>query len=279
MLLSPLHILSMVRRFFQWCWRSYQGCLKEHPYKTTSLTSGSLFLLGDLLGQTIHIQHDHEDGYDPKRTLRLLAFGLTMSGPVAHKWHLILARFIPKTSPHHSLKRLATHSLVYSPIHLSVFNGWMAVSEEEKQHPWERIKERTPMMWIHGSFYWLPIAYLTFQYVSLHNRVLVTNVANIGWTTYLSLTGTGSEVRLPVATSFVIPEGITSSRQITVVETDNEEISDTTFTLSDTKENEPFSLSPSSSSSSQRVSGAVGTDIPPCAALEPPQKRGGDDSH
>ena len=61
-------------------WAAYDAALTTHPVAVKSATSFVGFLLGDLIAQSIVGLP-----YDARRTLRLVAFGVFMDGPIGKK--------------------------------------------------------------------------------------------------------------------------------------------------------------------------------------------------
>ena len=61
-------------------WAAYDAALTSHPVAVKSATSFVGFLLGDLIAQSIIGLP-----YDARRTLRLVAFGVLMDGPIGKK--------------------------------------------------------------------------------------------------------------------------------------------------------------------------------------------------
>jgi len=70
---SPSEIQAMAARL----WSAYDAALTTHPVAVKSATSFVGFLLGDLIAQSIVGLP-----YDARRTLRLVAFGVFMDGPI-----------------------------------------------------------------------------------------------------------------------------------------------------------------------------------------------------
>lgn len=70
---SPSEIRALAARL----WSAYDAALTTHPVAVKSATSFVGFLLGDLIAQSIVGLP-----YDARRTLRLVAFGVFMDGPI-----------------------------------------------------------------------------------------------------------------------------------------------------------------------------------------------------
>lgn len=73
---SPSEIQALAARL----WSAYDAALTTHPVAVKSATSFVGFLLGDLIAQSIVGLP-----YDARRTLRLVAFGVFMDGPIGKK--------------------------------------------------------------------------------------------------------------------------------------------------------------------------------------------------
>ena len=73
---SPSEIQALAARL----WSAYDAALTSHPVAVKSATSFVGFLLGDLIAQSIVGLP-----YDARRTLRLVAFGVFMDGPIGER--------------------------------------------------------------------------------------------------------------------------------------------------------------------------------------------------
>lgn len=79
---------SELQAFAARLWASYDAALTNHPVAVKSATSFVGFLLGDLIAQSIVGLP-----YDARRTLRLVAFGVLMDGPIGKKIVEVLGSF------------------------------------------------------------------------------------------------------------------------------------------------------------------------------------------
>jgi hypothetical protein len=79
---------SVLQAFAARLWASYDAALTNHPVAVKSATSFVGFLLGDLIAQSIVGLP-----YDARRTLRLVAFGVFMDGPIGKKIVEVLGSF------------------------------------------------------------------------------------------------------------------------------------------------------------------------------------------
>ena len=74
---TPAEVEAQSLNFFARVWRAYNRVLHEKPILVKSATSFVGFLVGDVLAQNIVGRP-----FDIYRTLRLVAFGVFMDGPV-----------------------------------------------------------------------------------------------------------------------------------------------------------------------------------------------------
>ena len=121
--------VSACRRAFDW----YASKLDSHPVKTQSLTSGFLFLIGDMTAQRYEHRLDVANGIDVSgrpyvELLRLAActsFGLFVLGPCGHHWYSRLDVFTNKMYAPRSWKNVGMKVLldtaIFNPIFLIVF--------------------------------------------------------------------------------------------------------------------------------------------------------------
>jgi len=201
-------------------WKAYQRMLSKRPMCTHSITSATLFLVGDLIAQRIErpkcditetakadyyaslpAQYDAASCWNFDRTLRLLMFGATMSGPVAVCWFRFMDRLFPAHSIRAIFKKIITHTFAYAPAHLACFCAWMGFSdgsfsykyglsaktlEERKQLAILRAKEKTIPLWLAGCSFWIPVVLINYAFTPLEKRVLVNNSCNLVWTCFLS---------------------------------------------------------------------------------------------
>lgn len=75
-------------------WSAYDAALTTHPVAVKSATSFVGFLLGDLIAQSIVGLP-----YDARRTLRLVAFGVFMDGPIGKEGVLGKMFYLFRTKP------------------------------------------------------------------------------------------------------------------------------------------------------------------------------------
>ena len=53
--------------------------------------------------------------WDPRRTIRMFAVGMFMSGPMLHLWFNFLLRYFPRRDLITTIKKIAMSQLIYGP--------------------------------------------------------------------------------------------------------------------------------------------------------------------
>ena len=66
-------------------------------------------------------EEPEEVRWDVKRTVRMFAAGLFISGPSLHFWFNFVSRHVPKRDLVSTLKKMAMGQLIYGPIFTVVF--------------------------------------------------------------------------------------------------------------------------------------------------------------
>lgn len=169
-------------------WRSYVGALERRPLLTKSLTSGSVTASGDAVAQLIQ-----GDGFDPKRTAFMGAFGLLWVGPSGHAWYGLLGRLVPGRG----VKVIGTHLLldqaVMAPIGTGVYLASLGAFQGDS--PAEllvRLRRDTWPMLKQGYMVWPGVNLVNFAFVPSQFRVLFGNGVGLGWNTWVSLRSHGA---------------------------------------------------------------------------------------
>eukprot|EP00960_Hanusia_phi_P019824 585018-Hanusia_phi.AAC.1 len=134
-------------------WGAYLRSLSSRPLLTKSLSSGVLFGVGDVLAQSI--SHDKVDG---GRACWLTVFGCAVYGPSNHAWFALQERYVNVGGSRKLLQacaRVGVHSVVYAPLSVAAFVGWVAFKEDIRG-AWGRVEENTFKLWLAGTSFWVP---------------------------------------------------------------------------------------------------------------------------
>ncbi|PYI04629.1 integral membrane protein, Mpv17/PMP22 family [Aspergillus sclerotiicarbonarius CBS 121057] len=163
----------------------YQRCLVQRPMLTQSLTTATLFAVGDGLAQQA-VEKKGLSNHDVVRSGRMALYGGAIFGPVATKWFQFMQNRIQLSTPGRTLAaRVSADQLLCAPTMIGVFLTSMSVMEGIKPQEklqrtyWDALKANwTLWPMVQAGNLWL---------VPLQYRVLVVNVVNIGWNCFLSL--------------------------------------------------------------------------------------------
>ncbi|KAK9917307.1 hypothetical protein WJX75_002997 [Coccomyxa subellipsoidea] len=165
-------------------WRAYIRALDERPIMVKSATSFFGFLIGDLLAQGLSGR-----GFDVFRCLRLLAFGVTMDGPVGHVWYTFLDKNImPKepTSNKAVVLKMLADQLLWAPFFSCVFFAFTNTLAGHPEATIPAIQNKLLPMMLANFAVW-PIAHLiNFKFIPSQQRILYINCIQIAWSAYLS---------------------------------------------------------------------------------------------
>ncbi|KAI2951265.1 hypothetical protein CBS147323_10578 [Aspergillus niger] len=163
----------------------YQRCLIQRPLLTQSLTTATLFAVGDGLAQQA-VEKKGLPNHDVTRTGRMALYGGAVFGPVATKWFRFLQNRVQLSTPTKTLAaRVGADQLVCAPTMIGVFLTSMSVMEGV--NPQEKLS-RTYWDALRANWMlWPAVQTLNLALVPLQYRVLTVNVVNIGWNCFLSL--------------------------------------------------------------------------------------------
>ncbi|CAL8465020.1 g4555 [Coccomyxa elongata] len=171
---------GILRKF----WRAYIRALNERPILVKSATSFFGFLIGDLLAQGLSGR-----GFDVFRCLRLLAFGVTMDGPVGHLWYTFLDQNImPKepTSNKAVVLKMLVDQLLWAPFFSCIFFAFTNTLAGHPEATIPAIQNKLIPMMLANFAVW-PIAHLiNFKFIPSQQRILYINCIQIAWSAYLS---------------------------------------------------------------------------------------------
>jgi protein Mpv17 len=151
------------------------------PFLKASATSGSLFILGDIINQSLHKNH-HQHNWS--QTIQFGAIGFLLHGPYFRYGFTLLEKYFPgKSIKPVLLKSIAGQLLVFPPyvlLYLSI------TSYLNQLDPIETIKVQFPKIFVNAVLVW-PIAnMITFRFVPIQHRLLFVNLVGVGWNSYLS---------------------------------------------------------------------------------------------
>ncbi|KNC99011.1 uncharacterized protein SPPG_05961 [Spizellomyces punctatus DAOM BR117] len=156
-----------------------------------SLTSGTLYTIGDLLNQGFvepRVSGSDRSQFRDVDWLRTGKFALTgalLHGPFFLYGFTMLDRLCGQARSLGAVfkKSVAGQVLLFPPYVLSFLSMTALL---DGQSPWDRIQSRFVPIMVNGSIVW-PIAnVINFRYLPSQWRIAYINIVGIGWNTYLS---------------------------------------------------------------------------------------------
>jgi protein Mpv17 len=170
----------------------YATALAARPVLTKSLTSGAIFALSDVAGQSIA---PSPQGLDLQRTVTNLLVGLCCFGPALHYWLELITGLIPGVGVVPTLLKTLMGQTIFGPTITGVFFAAALVSNHGlvaglKRWPL-KVKQDLLKTWTTGLCFWpfvdlacygLVLPYLGAKWISLSY-----NMASFFWTIFLSL--------------------------------------------------------------------------------------------
>ncbi|EJU04360.1 hypothetical protein DACRYDRAFT_20915 [Dacryopinax primogenitus] len=169
--------------------RRYNSLAIRRPLLTGVVSAALLFGAGDVLAQQ-GVEKRGLARHDYIRTARLTAYGGLIFAPIICGWYGILER-LPKaviTSPRFGvLLKVGLDQFVFTPGLIAVFFTSMTLMEGKGS---EEVGRRLHGAWaptlVRNWGVFIPTQLVNFSVVPLQHRLLVVNVVNLFWNTYLS---------------------------------------------------------------------------------------------
>ncbi|KAL3891675.1 hypothetical protein ACJMK2_003927 [Sinanodonta woodiana] len=169
-------------------WRAYISVVDKQKLSTMACTTGALMCAGDIISQVAIEKRGFNRGlkYDVSRSLRFLGFGIVLVGPIYRTWYRMLDNTF-KMTKFGSLKMVFFDQCVFAPSFiLFFFIAMAAMKGESMREIQERInKDYLAVMYTNYQV-WPLVQACNFTFVPVHHRVLVINLASVGWNTYLA---------------------------------------------------------------------------------------------
>ncbi|CAH0483082.1 unnamed protein product [Peronospora belbahrii] len=172
----------------------YDRWLQDSPLLTKGITSAILFGLGDRLAQRVETaetlhgdESDVEDRYGLERTARMMVWGGLVFGPLGHVWYNFLEKTIQGNSTAAIIKKIAADQLVLAPPLALAFFTYAGSAEGKplRDTVQSAVTKFRPTLAVNWAVW--PLVHVgTFGFVPLQYRVLYINLANVGWSAFLS---------------------------------------------------------------------------------------------
>lgn len=195
------------RSFFAW----YSNRLDTHPISTKCISAGLISSFGNSMAQVITFYQDKIDdennnnnnsnkenpiaggdfwddfSLDPAQVGRFAFLNVIFVAPVLHHWYNFINRALPGTSIRMVLQRTFWDEFVFSPIYVPVF---LTMLWKLEGTPWPKVQSmvynEVPGIIVAEWALWVPTMLVTFRYAPVKFQVLVINVVNVVWQTFLS---------------------------------------------------------------------------------------------
>jgi len=148
---------------------------------TNTLSSGGLFVLGDLIQQKSGTQaHDYE------RSMRMFAVGLSQ-GPPHHYWYEALDKKLPGKTAAIIGKKILADQIFAAPFFAVTFIVFAALLEGKRlAQAWREFVDKFPTIYLFDWIIWPPSQAVNFLLVPARFRVLYVNFVTVLWDIFLS---------------------------------------------------------------------------------------------
>ncbi|KAJ7341428.1 hypothetical protein JRQ81_005511 [Phrynocephalus forsythii] len=160
--------------------------MARHPLRVQILTAGTLVGTGDVLAQQV-VERRGLAGHSGRRTLRMMAIGFCLVGPVIGGWYQLLDHLVPGRTRVAALQKMLLDQAGFAPCFLGSFlavaGALNGLSVEEN---WSKIKRDYKDALITNYYIWPAVQVANFYFVPLNHRLAVVQCVAILWNCYLS---------------------------------------------------------------------------------------------
>mmetsp|Transcript_8944 Transcript_8944/g.13423 ORF Transcript_8944/g.13423 Transcript_8944/m.13423 type:complete len:338 (+) Transcript_8944:109-1122(+) len=176
-------------------WNSYNAILAAAPIQTKSITSATVYAIGDTIAQRTEGTEIGE--LDRGRIVRSLAAGLIGHGPLSHFWYQISEDFFNNvlmwTDWWSFIPKVVIDQTLWGPFWNNSYIVLLGVMQFQKpSQVWADIKRTTIPLVVSGLKLW-PLAHcITYGFVPVENRLLWVDMVEIVWVTILATQAAGS---------------------------------------------------------------------------------------
>ncbi|XP_048757181.1 peroxisomal membrane protein 2-like [Ostrea edulis] len=169
---------------------AYIEALQTKPVLTKAVTSGCISAIGSLVSQLI-VPNPANGGKIVWRSVAAYAaFGFVVSGPLIHKFYILLDKMMPPKKEKTALdgiKRVVVDRLVFAPPFLLLFLYVITILEGQgHQAAIARIRESFfPVLKLNLQV-WTVFQYVNVNYVPPKYRVLFGNALALIWSVFVA---------------------------------------------------------------------------------------------
>ena len=170
-------------------WARYNAALQFKPLKTKMLTASTGFILGDVVAQTPDLVEGKS--WDGRRTAKMGAFGLCLSGPVGHYWYRMLDTAIMHKAPKSAMSVVSKTVIDQTTMAPAWTVGFLSIMKAMDGKPHEISSEINDKLWPTMKVNWMvwpPAHIINFRFIPQAHRILYVNSIQIWYNAFLSST-------------------------------------------------------------------------------------------
>lgn len=182
---------------------SYLRLLNERPILTKSVTSGTLFGLGDCIAQYADGSLQRR-GYSGDRTLKAVVWGGVIFAPAAHVWYnKFLERVIPGATTAAVLKKVVLDQTLWSVAVNSVYLTYatLTINHGDLEDAKHAVTSKMWTLMKANWMVWPAVQLINFKLVPGPLQVPFINVVALGWSAFLAVTATSTTSTPPTPTA------------------------------------------------------------------------------
>ncbi|GHJ87371.1 hypothetical protein NliqN6_3773 [Naganishia liquefaciens] len=204
-------------------WSRYNVLLRVHPLKTRMITSGTLFVIGDMISQHVieerpfgpgvwsdekhatAAEDRQAEGHVWVRTARLAFYGTFIFAPLSHNWLRLLERVKLHSKMSTVLAKVALDVSVWGAFIVGVF--WTSNGILEGKSPSEiqdKVSAAYLPSWCKSILVFGPSQLFNFSVIPVPHRMLFTQCVGLGWNTFLSFANNRSNAMAEMAKRAVV---------------------------------------------------------------------------
>ena len=142
------------------------------------VATGGLFGFGDAIAQ----RYQDQVKFDPKRTIRMILYGLLVAGPLMVTWYKFLSLNVPNI-----FHRVLADQILAAPVSLLLYFGVHGILEGKCP---EQIKQVLDEQFLHvlqcNYMIWPLVQFVNFKFVPINYQAVFVGSLSLGWNAFLS---------------------------------------------------------------------------------------------
>ncbi|BEI81247.1 hypothetical protein CcaverHIS002_0204070 [Cutaneotrichosporon cavernicola] len=177
--------------------RSYGSFMTRRPFLGNIVSAVALFGAGDVIAQQA-VEKKGWSKHDWARTGRIVTWGGVFFAPAVTAWFQVLNKVPMTNMVKGTAIRVGLDQFVAAPIVLSCFYTVMTLLEGKDLATAKEKAEKNiwPTLKVNWSLF-VPVQAINQSVVPLHYRLVVINVVNLFFNTFLSLQNAKGDVNVP----------------------------------------------------------------------------------